>query len=160
MAMEGKDDGGFKRPKEYRPDLATTVSPKTKMQQMMSELGLEEDYDRVTSSSESDADNEEEEKEQNDDALPETVQSPPSTDYRAMKELYQKKLEERRHELRLLYQEQLEFSHRREIQIKMMKQTHREAILEKNLTIESLTDIIAEKDERIAELEGRPFDAE
>ena len=95
-----------------------------------------------------------------DDALPETVQSPPSTDYRAMKELYKKKLEERRHELRLLYQEQLEFSHRREIQIKMMKQVHREAILEKNLTIESLTDIIAEKDERIAELEGRPFDAE
>ena len=45
MAMEGKDDdGGFKRPKEYRPDLATTVSPKTKMQQMMSELGLEGDH--------------------------------------------------------------------------------------------------------------------
>ena len=88
------------------------------------------------------------------------VPKTPSVDYRAMKEVYQKKLEERRHELRLLYQEQLDFSHRREVQIKMMKQAHREAIVEKNLTIDSLSDIIAEKDERIAELEGRPFDPE
>ena len=63
--------------------------------------------------------------------------------------------QERRDELRLMYQEQLSLSHRREVQVKIMKQAHREAILTKDRTIQSLTDMMAENEEKIAYLEGR-----
>ena len=63
--------------------------------------------------------------------------------------------QERRDELRLMYQEQLSLSHRRQVQLKITKQAHREAILAKDRTIQTLTDMVAENEETIARLEGR-----
>ena len=55
-----------------------------------------------------------------------------------------------------MYQEQLGLCHRRGVQMKMMKQAHLEAILSKDRTIQNLTDMVAECEERIACLEGDP----
>lgn len=54
-----------------------------------------------------------------------------------------------------MYQEQLSLCHRRDVQLKIMKQAHREAISAKDRTIETLTDMVAENEETIAHLEGR-----
>ena len=48
-----------------------------------------------------------------------------------------------------MYQEQLDLSHRREVQVKIMKQAHQEALLAKDRTIQNLTDMIAESEERV-----------
>ena len=67
---------------------------------------------------------------------------------------------ERREELRSLLQHQIEISQKQEIQLKLMKRLHEEAIVEKNITIRNLSDLITEKDERIAELTGKPYNPE
>eukprot|EP00731_Ephydatia_muelleri_P001344 Em0001g1344a len=151
--MSGMDDG-FKRPKEL---ISRDSLPKPPRQQLMDQLGLqEEDCNSRTSSSESE-----------DEAPAASTQYPtvgtPVTPSRpkCSNEVDELKviLRETQRKLFLANNHLSDSSNSKERKLKIMKSSHHTAMALKEQLIQDLQDVVQEKDDIIAQLEGRnpPF---